>query len=80
MPLYFARWFNNEVSIIHAPNDHVAFHILDEEASPLAAKVWKAEGCAIVTSERIKGQRGLKLRRSSLCRWKRVNFEKSEYY
>lgn len=79
MPLYFARWFNNEVSIIHARNDYEAFLILDKEAFPGSAKVWKAEGRAIVTSERIKGQRGLKLRRSSSCRWKRVNFEKSEY-
>ena len=79
MNLYFARWLNNQVSIIHAENDFDAFWTLDEEGDPYCAKVWKAEGRAVITSEFAKGKAGLKVSRSTEhCRWKRVKFDDYE--
>lgn len=79
MNIYFARWINNAVTIIHAENDYEAFWTLDEEADPYAAKVWKAEGPAVITSELLKGKAGLKVSRSNEhCRWSRVKFDDYE--
>jgi hypothetical protein len=79
MDLYFARWDNDTISIIQAENDFDAFWTLDEEGDPYAAKVWKAQGRAVITSELLRGKPGLKVSRSTEhCRWSRVKFDDYE--